>query len=97
MSQKRTSNEINKLSTNHTTVFFLLKVILANMQAMRRTLEELKSCKAELQLPQGAEENLLVFSRAGQLLEDLDELEHQTAQQAKLLEVEQPSLNTMEE
>lgn len=60
------------------------------MQAMRRTLEEMQRCKAELQLPQGAEENLLVFSRAGQLLKDLDELEQQTEQQAKLLEVEQP-------
>lgn len=59
------------------------------MQAMHRTLEDMESCKAELQLPQGAEENLLVFSRAGQLLKDLDELEHQTAQQAKLLEVGQ--------
>lgn len=58
------------------------------MQAMRSTLEEMERCKADLQLPHWAEQNLLVFSRAGQLLKDLDELEHQTEQQAKLLEVE---------
>lgn len=54
---------------------------------MRRSLEEMERCKAELQLPQGAE-SLLVFFRAGQLLNDLSELEELTEQQAKLLEVE---------
>lgn len=65
-----------------------LKVILANVQAMRRTLEEMARCKAELRLPKGTEESLLVFSRVAELQKDLDELEHLTEQQAKLLEVE---------
>lgn len=81
---------IIRLSIKDASTFFrfILKVILANVQAMRRTLEEMERCKAELRLPQGAEESLLVFSRVGQLLKDLDELEHLTEQQAKLLEVE---------
>lgn len=62
------------------------QVILANMQSMRRTLEEMERCKAELHLPQGAEENLLVFSRARLLLQPLEQLEQLTQQQAALLE-----------
>ncbi|XP_076613023.1 nesprin-2a [Chaetodon auriga] len=62
------------------------QVILANMQSMRRTLEEMERCKGELHLPQGAEENLLVFSRARLLLQPLEELEQLTQQQAVLLE-----------
>ncbi|KAM9339272.1 nesprin-2a [Symphorus nematophorus] len=62
------------------------QVILANVQSMRRTLEEMEKCKAELHLPQGAEESLLVFSRARLLLQPLEELEQLTQQQATLLE-----------
>ncbi|XP_042359998.1 LOW QUALITY PROTEIN: nesprin-1-like [Plectropomus leopardus] len=62
------------------------QVILANMQSMRRTLEEMERCKGELPLPQGAEESLLVFSRARLLLQPLEELEQLTQQQATLLE-----------
>lgn len=67
---------------------FLLKVILANVQSMQRTLDEMERCKAELQLPQGAVESLLVSSRVRLLLQELEELERLTEQQAKLLEVE---------
>lgn len=69
--------------------FYLnLKVILANVQSMRRTLEDMERCKGEVHLPQGAEESLLVCSRAKLLLQQLEELEHLTEQQARLLEVE---------
>ncbi|XP_056219440.1 nesprin-2-like [Seriola aureovittata] len=62
------------------------QVILANVQSMQRTLEELEKCKVELHLPQGAEESLLAFSRTGLLLQPLEELEQLTQQQASLLE-----------
>lgn len=77
------------LIKNVTSFFcFTLKVILANVQSMRRTLEEMERCEGELHLPQGAEESLLVFSRARLLGQPLEELEHLTEQQARLLEVE---------
>lgn len=59
----------------------MLKVILTNMASIRRTLEEVETCKGELHLPQGAEESLLVFSRARLLLQKLQELEQLTEQQ----------------
>ncbi|KAF1376843.1 hypothetical protein PFLUV_G00215650 [Perca fluviatilis] len=62
------------------------QVILANVQSMRRTLEEMERCKGELHLPQPAKENLLVFSKASLLLQPLEELEQLTQQQATLLE-----------
>ncbi|XP_060907682.1 nesprin-2-like isoform X3 [Labrus mixtus] len=62
------------------------QVILANVQSMQRTLEEMERCKGDLQLPQGAEESLLVFSRAKLLLQQLKELEQLTQQQATVLE-----------
>nr|XP_046228198.1 nesprin-2 isoform X4 [Scatophagus argus] len=62
------------------------QVILANVQSMRRTLEETARCKGELHLPQGSEEGLLVFSRARLLLQQLEELEQLTQQQATQLE-----------
>ncbi|XP_044023969.1 nesprin-2 isoform X2 [Siniperca chuatsi] len=62
------------------------QVILANVQSMRKTLEEIERCKGELHLPQGTEESLLVFSRARLLLQPLEELEQLTQQQATLLE-----------
>ncbi|XP_070706002.1 nesprin-2a [Pempheris klunzingeri] len=62
------------------------EVILANMLSMRKTLEEMERCKGELHLPQGAEESLLVFSRARQLLQPLEELQQLTQQQVTLLE-----------
>nr|XP_040016362.1 nesprin-2 isoform X2 [Gasterosteus aculeatus aculeatus] len=62
------------------------QVIVANVQSMQRTLEEIERCKGELHLPQGAEESLLVFSRARLLLQPLDELQQLTHQQAALLQ-----------
>ncbi|XP_031717653.1 nesprin-2a isoform X2 [Anarrhichthys ocellatus] len=62
------------------------QVILANVQSMRRTLEEMERCKGELHVPRGAKESLLVFSRARLLLQTLEELEQLTNQQAAQLE-----------
>ncbi|CAJ1078355.1 LOW QUALITY PROTEIN: nesprin-2 [Xyrichtys novacula] len=62
------------------------QVILANVQSMQRTLEEMEKCKGDLKLPRGAEESLLVFSRAKLLLQQLKELEQLTQQQTTLLE-----------
>ncbi|KAM6906809.1 nesprin-2a [Lycodopsis pacificus] len=62
------------------------QVILANVQSMRRTLEEMERCKGELHLPRGAKESLLLFSRARLLLQTLEELEQLTHQQAAQLE-----------
>ncbi|CAM9096806.1 unnamed protein product [Lampetra planeri] len=62
------------------------QVILANVQAMGRTLEEMQRCRGELKLPKAAEDSLLVFSRAQRLLEDLKELEQITRQQASVLQ-----------
>ncbi|XP_059211817.1 nesprin-1 [Centropristis striata] len=62
------------------------QVILDNVQSMRRTLEDMERCRGELRLPHGAEESLLVFSRARLLLQPLEELEQLTQQQARLLE-----------
>lgn len=49
---------------------------------MKRTVDELKSCKAGLRLPEGAADTLAVFGTADLLLN-------------KLLEVEQVSVHTL--
>lgn len=61
------------------------------MASIRRSLEEVESCKGELHLPQGAEESLLIFSRAQQLLQTVQELEQLTEQQSMQLQVHVPS------
>ncbi|XP_068610193.1 nesprin-2a [Brachionichthys hirsutus] len=62
------------------------QVIMANVQSMQRTLEEMERCKGQLRLPRGAEDSLLVFSRARLLLQPLEELEQLTREQSTLLE-----------
>ncbi|KAF7666652.1 hypothetical protein LDENG_00098390 [Lucifuga dentata] len=62
------------------------QVILANVQSIQRTLEDMERCRGEIFLPQGAEESLVVFSRAKLLLQQLQELKQLTQQQAILLE-----------
>ncbi|TNM94924.1 hypothetical protein fugu_017683 [Takifugu bimaculatus] len=69
------------------------QVILTNMASIRRTLEEVESCKGELHLPQGAEESLLIFSRAQQLLQTVQELEQLTEQQSMQLQSQEPGAN----
>lgn len=60
------------------------KVILASVASLRRTLEEVEGCKGELRLPRGAEDSLLIFSRARALLQMLRELEQLAEQQLKV-------------
>lgn len=64
-----------------------MQVILANVQSMQSTLEEMERCRGEIGLPQGAEESLVIFSRAKLLLQQLQELDQLTQQQAAQLEV----------
>lgn len=68
------------------TIFFCCtpKVILASVASLRRTLEEVEGCKGELHLPRGAEDSLLIFSRARALLQMLRELEQLAEQQLKV-------------
>ncbi|KAM7367651.1 hypothetical protein PAMP_013936 [Pampus punctatissimus] len=73
------------------------QVILANVQSMQRTLEVMEKCKSELHLPQGAEENLVIFSRAGLLLQSVKELEQLIQQQASLLEIREEEEEEEEE
>lgn len=53
---------------------------------MRSSLQDINGFKEEIHLLEGAEK-LLVFSRATQLLEQLEELEEDTKEQLSLLEV----------
>ncbi|KAM9354719.1 nesprin-2a isoform 2-T2 [Pholidichthys leucotaenia] len=62
------------------------QVILANLQTTRSTLVEIEKCRGELHVPQGGEEGLQVFSRARLLLQQLEQLEQLTQQQAAVLE-----------
>ncbi|KAM7395095.1 hypothetical protein PAMA_006717 [Pampus argenteus] len=73
------------------------QVILANVQSMQRTLEVMEKCKSELHLPQGAEENLVIFSRAALLLQSVKELEQLIQQQASLLEIREEEEEEEEE
>ncbi|KAK2855974.1 hypothetical protein Q5P01_004709 [Channa striata] len=62
------------------------QVILANVKSMQKTLEDIEGCKGDIHLPQGSTESLVVFSQARGLLQELEELEQHTQQQASLLE-----------
>ncbi|XP_037837524.1 nesprin-2 isoform X2 [Kryptolebias marmoratus] len=61
------------------------RVILASLQSMWSRLQDMDRCKEEIHLPDGAEK-LLVFSRATQLLQQLEELEQVAKEQVSLLE-----------
>ncbi|CAL8314621.1 unnamed protein product [Lota lota] len=62
------------------------QVILANLQSMQKTLEEIEQCKGELDLPAGDVDNLTVFPRAEQVRQSLQELQERTQQQDALQE-----------
>ncbi|XP_067338852.1 nesprin-2 isoform X4 [Channa argus] len=62
------------------------QVILDNVKSMQKTLEEIDRCKGDLYLPQGAKENLIVFSQARGLMQQLEELEQLTQHQVSHLE-----------
>ncbi|XP_037541118.1 nesprin-1 [Nematolebias whitei] len=61
------------------------QTILASLQSMRSSLQDINGFKEEIHLLEGAEK-LLVFSKATQLLEQLEELEEDTKEQLSLLE-----------
>lgn len=63
-----------------------LKEILSQIQSMQKSLEDVESWKEEVHLPEGAE-NLLIFSKARMLLEQLEGLEQITREKSCLLEV----------
>ncbi|XP_069017780.1 nesprin-2a isoform X4 [Embiotoca jacksoni] len=62
------------------------QVILDNVRSMQGMLKDIDKCKGDLHVPRGAEEGLLVFSRAQLLLQQLEEVAELTQQQASLLE-----------
>ncbi|XP_043962311.1 nesprin-2 isoform X2 [Gambusia affinis] len=59
--------------------------ILSQIQSMQKSLEDVESWKEEVHLPEGAE-NLLIFSKARMLLEQLEGLEQITREKSCLLE-----------
>ncbi|KAM6915050.1 nesprin-2-like [Xenentodon cancila] len=62
------------------------QVILASLQSMRSGLEDIEGCKEELHIEEGAEGVLLVFIKARQLLQQLEDLEQTTQEEVSLLE-----------
>ncbi|XP_035989542.1 nesprin-2 [Fundulus heteroclitus] len=61
------------------------EVILTQIQSMQKRLEDLETWKEEIHLPEGTE-NLVVFSKARLLVDQLDEVEKITREQMSLLE-----------
>ncbi|XP_028295064.1 nesprin-2a isoform X2 [Gouania willdenowi] len=61
------------------------EVILANVLSMRRTLEEIERCKDDPHVPARAKQSLLVFSRARQFLQQLEQVEKVTLEQVSEL------------
>lgn len=56
-------------------LYFFTQAAENRIELMKRTVDELKSCKTGLCWPEGAENTLTVFSRADLLLNKLLELE----------------------
>ncbi|XP_043093802.1 nesprin-2 isoform X3 [Puntigrus tetrazona] len=52
-----------------------IQVILDNVQSMKRTIDEIESCRPDLGLPAGAEQTLTAFHRAQDLLQPIQELQ----------------------
>ncbi|XP_016380976.1 nesprin-2-like [Sinocyclocheilus rhinocerous] len=52
-----------------------IQVILDNVQSMKRTIDEIESCRPGLGLPAGAEQTLTAFHRAQELLQPIQELQ----------------------
>lgn len=59
---------------------------MSQIQTMQQRLEDMENWKMEVNFPERAE-NLVVFSKARVLIEQLDELEQITMEQKSLLEV----------
>ncbi|XP_014859415.1 PREDICTED: nesprin-2-like isoform X6 [Poecilia mexicana] len=69
--------------------------ILTQIQLMQKSLEDMESWKEEVHLPEGAE-NLVIFSKARMLLEQLDGLEQITREKRCLLENKKEEEETTE-
>ncbi|KAM4713181.1 nesprin-2a [Anableps anableps] len=69
--------------------------ILNQIQSMQKRLEDMETWKEEIHLPEGAE-NLVIFSKAKLLVEQLDELEQITREQMSLQENKREEEETTE-
>ncbi|XP_052441872.1 nesprin-2-like isoform X3 [Carassius gibelio] len=70
-----------------------IQVILDNVQSMKRTIDEIESCRPDLGLPAGAEQTLTAFHRAQELLQPIQELQQLSVEQSTALRasIEQPT------
>ncbi|XP_052390559.1 nesprin-2 isoform X4 [Carassius gibelio] len=70
-----------------------IQVILDNVQSMKRTIDEIESCRAGLGLPAGAEQTLTAFRRAQELLQPIQELQQLSVEQnaALMASIAQPA------
>ncbi|XP_059369612.1 nesprin-2-like [Carassius carassius] len=62
-----------------------IQVILDNVQSMKRTIDEIESCRPGLGLPAGAEQSLRAFHRAQELLQPIQELQQLSVEQSTAL------------
>ncbi|KAK7133211.1 hypothetical protein R3I94_015172 [Phoxinus phoxinus] len=70
-----------------------IQVILDNIQSMKRTIDEIESCRPGLGLPTEAEQTLTAFQRAQELLQPIQELQQLSVERSTALRVSigQPS------
>ncbi|XP_051500897.1 nesprin-2-like [Myxocyprinus asiaticus] len=61
------------------------QVILDNIQSMKRTIDEIESCRPGLGLPAGAEQTLTAFNWARELLQPIRELQQLSVEQSTAL------------
>lgn len=64
-----------------------LQIILANIQSMKRTIDEIERCRANLGLPAEAEETLTAFHWARELLQPIQELQQLSEEESAALRV----------
>ncbi|XP_056337531.1 nesprin-2 isoform X2 [Danio aesculapii] len=62
-----------------------IQVILDNVQSMKRTIDEIESCRPGLGLPAGAEQTLTAFSHSQELLQPIQELQQLSVQHSAAL------------
>ncbi|KAF4099427.1 hypothetical protein G5714_019553 [Onychostoma macrolepis] len=62
-----------------------IQVILDNVQSMKRTIDEIESCRPGLGLPAEAEQTLTAFHRAQELLQPIQELQQLSVERSTTL------------
>ncbi|KAK2883496.1 hypothetical protein Q8A67_017133 [Cirrhinus molitorella] len=62
-----------------------IQVILDNVQSMKRTIDEIESCRPGLGLPAGAEQTLTAFHWAQELLQPIQELQQLSVERSTAL------------